>query len=178
MKVVWLFLLSLLVVGNPVCLVLLCLISARRDKVCPLYRVRNYGDTNLSQAPQKPSGPLEDTCTISPFKPFEQKWPCSCSALILVFITLHYLCLLHFLCYLCTLITLLMYTPCVTSLHYFCYFITFLMYTPYVTYVHSLCYLITILMLLHYIPYVTFVHWLKNSKPQHPGFPRGPPPWY
>jgi hypothetical protein len=33
--------LSLLIVGKPVCLVMLCLISARRDKVCPQYRVRN-----------------------------------------------------------------------------------------------------------------------------------------
>jgi len=41
--------LSLLVVGNPVCLVLLCLIPARRDKVCPLYRVRNWSDTNTTK---------------------------------------------------------------------------------------------------------------------------------
>jgi len=59
--------LSLLVVGNPVCLVLLCLISARRDKVCPLYRVRNWSDTNTLQTPQKLSGPLENSCTISPY---------------------------------------------------------------------------------------------------------------
>jgi hypothetical protein len=33
-------------VGNPICLVMLCLISVRRDKVCPLYRVRNWNNTN------------------------------------------------------------------------------------------------------------------------------------
>lgn len=38
-QVVQLFRLFLLIVGNLLCLVMLCLISARRDKVCPLYRV-------------------------------------------------------------------------------------------------------------------------------------------
>ena len=38
----------LLMVGNPLCLVMLCLISARRDKVCPQYRVRNWHNTRKS----------------------------------------------------------------------------------------------------------------------------------
>jgi len=44
------FRLSLHVVGNPCCLVLLWQISARRDKQCPLYRVRNICDTNHLQS--------------------------------------------------------------------------------------------------------------------------------
>jgi len=44
---------SLLVVGNLLCLVLLCLISARRDKVCPQYRARNWDNTNPLQSTQK-----------------------------------------------------------------------------------------------------------------------------
>jgi len=57
----------LLMVGNSVCLVLLCLISARRDKVCPLYRVRNWRNTNHLQPLQKLYGPLGNSCTISPY---------------------------------------------------------------------------------------------------------------
>jgi hypothetical protein len=57
----------LLIVGNSVCLVLLCLISMRRDKVCPLYRVRNWSNTNHLQPLQKPYGPLGNGCTISPY---------------------------------------------------------------------------------------------------------------
>ena len=62
-----LFGLSLHVVGNLLCLVLLCLISMRRDKVCPLYRVPNWSDTNTVQTPQKLSGPSDNSHTISPF---------------------------------------------------------------------------------------------------------------
>ena len=57
----------LLIVGNLLCLVLLCLISARRDKVCPQYRVRNWSCTNTLQTPQKLSGPLGNSCTTFPF---------------------------------------------------------------------------------------------------------------
>jgi hypothetical protein len=64
-QIVQLFILFLLIVGNPVCLVLLCLIPMRRDKVCPQYRVRNWDDTNHPWPPQKPSGPLENSSTIS-----------------------------------------------------------------------------------------------------------------
>jgi hypothetical protein len=60
-----LFRLFLLMVGNPVCLVMLCLISARRDKVCPQYRVRNWHATNHPRAPQKPFRHVENTCAIS-----------------------------------------------------------------------------------------------------------------
>jgi hypothetical protein len=56
----------LLIVGNLLCLVLLCLISARRDKVCPQYRVRNWSCTNTFQTPQKLSGPLGNSCTTFP----------------------------------------------------------------------------------------------------------------
>lgn len=62
-----LFRLSLLIVGNLVCLVLLCLISARRDKVCPLYRVWNWTDTNTIHTQQKLYRPLENIYTISPY---------------------------------------------------------------------------------------------------------------
>ena len=57
--------LSLLTVGKVVCLVLLCLISARRDKVCPQYRARNRGNTNRLQTPQNPYGRAENSCAIS-----------------------------------------------------------------------------------------------------------------
>ena len=67
-----LFGLSLLTVENLLCLVLLCLIPARRDKVCPLYRNRNYGDTNLLQWPQKLSGPLGTSPTTFPFFSFRK----------------------------------------------------------------------------------------------------------
>jgi hypothetical protein len=51
--------LSLLTVGKPVCLVLLCLISARRDKGCPQYRVRNWRNTSHLRSLQKPHGRAE-----------------------------------------------------------------------------------------------------------------------
>ena len=57
---------SLLTVGKPVCLVLLCLISARRDKVCPQYRARNWGNTNPHTSQGNPFGHVEDICTTSP----------------------------------------------------------------------------------------------------------------
>jgi hypothetical protein len=68
-RVTWITLhltLFLLMVGNLVCLVMLCLISARRDKVCPQYRVRNWQNTKPLQPPQKLSGPLENDCTLTP----------------------------------------------------------------------------------------------------------------
>jgi len=61
-----LFMLFLLIEGNPVCLVMLWLIPARRDKVCPQYRVRNWNNTNTLQTQQKPFGPLENSCTMCP----------------------------------------------------------------------------------------------------------------
>lgn len=64
LKITFVFGLFPLVVGNVICLVLLCLISARRDKVCPLYRVWNWSDTNTLQVPQKPYRPLENMCMI------------------------------------------------------------------------------------------------------------------
>jgi len=67
LKVTLVFGLFPLVVGNAVCLVLLCLISARRDKVCPLYRVWNWSDTNALQTPQKPYRPLEDMHMTFPY---------------------------------------------------------------------------------------------------------------
>jgi hypothetical protein len=60
--VVQLFRLFLLMVGNPLCLVMLCLISARRDKPCPQYRVRNWSNTNHFQPSQKLYDPLENSC--------------------------------------------------------------------------------------------------------------------
>ena len=44
------FRLSLHVVGIRVCLVVLWPFSARRDKGCPLYRVRNFENTKVSQS--------------------------------------------------------------------------------------------------------------------------------
>lgn len=67
-----LFGLFLLTVENLLCLVLLCLIPARRDKVCPLYRNRNYRNTNLLWWPQKLSGPLETSSTTFPFFSFQK----------------------------------------------------------------------------------------------------------
>ena len=59
---------------------MLCLISTRRDKVCPLYRVRNWDDTNTLQPPRKLCGPLENSCTTS-LPDFWAKmvrfWPCN-----------------------------------------------------------------------------------------------------
>jgi hypothetical protein len=60
-----LFRLFLLMVGNPSCLVLLCLIFTRRDKVCPQYRVRNFHDTDHLRTPQKLFRPLGYTSGIS-----------------------------------------------------------------------------------------------------------------
>jgi hypothetical protein len=60
-----LFRLFLLMVGNPHCLVLLCLIFTRRDKVCPQYRVRNLHDTDHLRTPQKLFRPLAYTSGIS-----------------------------------------------------------------------------------------------------------------
>jgi len=57
--------LSLHIVGNLPCLVLLCLICMRCDKVCPLYCVWNWGYTNLNHPPQKLYGQLENHCTMS-----------------------------------------------------------------------------------------------------------------
>ena len=61
------FILFLLIVGNLHCLVMLCLICMRRDKVCPQYRVRNSGDTNHPRSQQKLYGPLGNSCTISQY---------------------------------------------------------------------------------------------------------------
>jgi hypothetical protein len=58
----------LLTVGEPPCLVMLCPKSPRRDKVCPLYRVRNWGCTNILQTPQKPYGPVENIYSTSSSK--------------------------------------------------------------------------------------------------------------
>ena len=58
--------LSLLTVGNLVCLVLLCLISARRDKVCPQYRERNWGNTNPPGSLVNPFGHVGNSYTCSP----------------------------------------------------------------------------------------------------------------
>ena len=55
------FRLSLHVVGNLVCLVLLWPNTVRRDNRCPLYRVRNFGDTNHSEH-LKQHCRLVDTC--------------------------------------------------------------------------------------------------------------------
>ena len=52
-------------VGNPVCLVLLCLISARRDKGCPQYRVRNWHATDALRPVQKLCRHVENTWAIS-----------------------------------------------------------------------------------------------------------------
>ncbi len=59
-----LFRLFLLIVGKLLCLVVLCLISARRDKVCPQYRVRNWHATNTLLAVQNPYEHVEHTCLI------------------------------------------------------------------------------------------------------------------
>lgn len=66
--------LFLLIVGNLLCLVMLCLISTRRDKVCPQYRVRNWSCTNALQAEQKPCEPVENTCTISSMQKTSRFW--------------------------------------------------------------------------------------------------------
>jgi hypothetical protein len=66
LQLIRLFRLFLLTVGNLLCLVMLCLISARRDKVCPQYRVRNWSHTNTLQQPHTLYGPLGNNCTISP----------------------------------------------------------------------------------------------------------------
>jgi len=58
----------LLTVGNVHCLVILWQKSARRDKVCPQYRVRNWTCTNDIQTPCKLYGPLEITSSTLPFK--------------------------------------------------------------------------------------------------------------
>ena len=64
-KVVQLFRLSLLVVGNLLCLVMLWLISARRDKVCPLYRVRNWNTKDAVHTPKKLYQHVKNSPTIS-----------------------------------------------------------------------------------------------------------------
>jgi hypothetical protein len=43
---------------------MLCLIPARRDKVCPQYRVRNWGDTNTLQPQQKVCRVVQNTFSI------------------------------------------------------------------------------------------------------------------
>jgi len=53
------FRLSFHVVGNPLCLVMLWPFCMRRDKWCPLYRVRNFCDTNHFQSSHKLSGSME-----------------------------------------------------------------------------------------------------------------------
>ena len=60
-----LFGLSLHIVGNLLCLVLLCLICMRCDKVCPLYCVWNWGYTNLNQPPQNLYGHVGNHCAMS-----------------------------------------------------------------------------------------------------------------
>ena len=78
-QVFQLFRLSLLIVGNLVCLVMLCLISMRRDKVCPQYRVRNWANTNTLQTLQKLYGPLGNSCMTSLkfiWAKMMRFWPC------------------------------------------------------------------------------------------------------
>ena len=58
----------LLTVGNLLCLVILWQKSARRDKVCPQYRVRNWTCTNDLQTPKEKYGPLGNACSTCPFK--------------------------------------------------------------------------------------------------------------
>ena len=62
-----LFGLSLHMLGNLLCLVMLCQKSMRRDKVCPQYRVFFWCDTNTVHTLQKLSGPLDTSHTMSPF---------------------------------------------------------------------------------------------------------------
>jgi hypothetical protein len=66
----------LLTVGKPPCLVILCPKSPRRDKVCPLYRVRNWGCTNMLQTPQKLYGHVKNAYSTSPLKN-EDSWTAS-----------------------------------------------------------------------------------------------------
>jgi len=66
----------LLTVGKPPCLVILCPKSPRRDKVCPLYRVRNWGCTNIFQTPQKLYRHVKNAYSTSPFKN-EEIWTAS-----------------------------------------------------------------------------------------------------
>ena len=167
------FRISLLTVGNPVCLVMLCLISARRDKVCPLYRV-----FKLRLAAQKLYGPLETSCVTSLqliLAKMMRFW-LSYSRNTGNYVTI--LQPLQFLCYHTTIATLPLrslcyYTTILMLPHYNCDLtITFLMLLHYNSYVttlqflcyhttiatlplHSLCYYTTILMLLHYNSYVT-----------------------
>jgi hypothetical protein len=70
-QLAWLFSSFLLIIGNPSFLVLMCLISARRDKGCPQYRVRNRGVTNHFRSHQKLSNNFVWTKTM-------RIWPIHC----------------------------------------------------------------------------------------------------